>query len=100
MRNSQDLTGARWRKSTYSGGTRGECVEVAHLTPHIAVRDPKNPGRGALTVTPQAFAAFVAAAATGVLDQGRCGWGGPVTRRGRPGRPARPAPARRPPPSA
>ncbi|MFJ2831317.1 DUF397 domain-containing protein [Streptomyces sp. NPDC087263] len=36
--------------------------------PHIAVRDSKNPAHGALTVTPEAFAAFVAAAVTGVPD--------------------------------
>ena len=91
MRNNQDLTGVRWRKSSYSGGTGGECVEcaplgaaawtkstysgdtggecleVARLAPHIAVRDSKNPAHGALTVTPEAFSAFVAAAATGTL---------------------------------
>jgi hypothetical protein len=59
---------ADWRKSSYSSDTGGDCVEVADLTPHIAVRDSKNPGHGALTVTPEAFAVFVAAAATGVLD--------------------------------
>ncbi|MFJ4832460.1 DUF397 domain-containing protein [Streptomyces sp. NPDC088747] len=54
---------AAWRKSSYSGDTGGDCVEVADLTPHIAVRDSKNPAHGALTVTPEAFGAFVTAAA-------------------------------------
>ncbi|MFJ5534263.1 DUF397 domain-containing protein [Streptomyces sp. NPDC093261] len=63
MQTNQDLTGARWRKSSYSGGTGGECIEVADLTPHIAIRDSKNPQAGALAVTPHAFAAFVMAAA-------------------------------------
>ncbi|MFD5627913.1 DUF397 domain-containing protein [Streptomyces sp. NPDC127072] len=67
MRNSQILTEAPWRKSSYSGGTGGECVEVADLTPHIAVRDSKNPAHGALTVTPEAFGAFVTAAAEGAF---------------------------------
>ncbi|WP_328770218.1 DUF397 domain-containing protein [Streptomyces sp. NBC_00286] len=53
------MTNTRWRKSSYSGNTGGECVEVADLTPHIAVRDSKNPEAGAFTVTPDAFAAFV-----------------------------------------
>ncbi|WP_033320436.1 DUF397 domain-containing protein [Streptomyces yerevanensis] len=53
------LGNAEWRKSTYSGTSGGECVEVAGLTPHIAVRDSKNPEGGAFTVTPDAFSAFV-----------------------------------------
>ena len=50
---------ATWRKSSYSGSTGGECVEVADLTPHIVVRDSKDPGVGALMLTPEAFVAFV-----------------------------------------
>ncbi|MGW1714440.1 DUF397 domain-containing protein [Streptomyces sp. NPDC002156] len=50
---------AAWRKSSYSGNTGGDCVEVAPLTPHIAVRDSKAPDLGALTLTPEAFAALV-----------------------------------------
>ncbi|NEC84690.1 DUF397 domain-containing protein [Streptomyces sp. SID12501] len=54
---------AAWRKSSYSGSNGGECVEVAPLTPHIAIRDSKAPDLGALTLTPEAFAAFVGATA-------------------------------------
>ncbi|MER7573898.1 DUF397 domain-containing protein [Streptomyces sp. NPDC126514] len=68
MQNSQDLTGAQWRKSTYSGGTGGECIEVADLTPRIAIRDSKNPAHGTLTVTPESFARFVAATTAGAFD--------------------------------
>lgn len=53
------LGGAAWRKSSYSGNTGGECVEVAPLTPHIAVRDSKNPEVGTLTLSPEAYVAFV-----------------------------------------
>ncbi|MDN0194108.1 DUF397 domain-containing protein [Streptomyces sp. S.PNR 29] len=60
MGTNPNLTGAIWRKSSHSGDTGGECVEVADLTPHIAIRDSKNPGVGVLTVTPGTFAAFVA----------------------------------------
>ncbi|MBZ9640659.1 MULTISPECIES: DUF397 domain-containing protein [unclassified Streptomyces] len=67
MQNSQNLTGAQWRKSSYSGGTGGECVEVAHLTPHTAIRDSKNPTHGALTVTSESFARFISATAAGVF---------------------------------
>ncbi|QKZ20032.1 DUF397 domain-containing protein [Streptomyces chartreusis] len=54
-----------WRKSSYSGNTGGECVEVAELTPRIAVRDSKNPGVGTVTLTPEAYTAFVAFVAEG-----------------------------------
>ena len=52
---------AAWRKSSYSSDTGGDCVEIAPLTPHIAIRDSKAPDLGALTLTPEAFAAFVGA---------------------------------------
>ena len=53
------LGGAAWRKSSYSGSNGGDCVEVADLTPHIAVRDSKNPEVGTLTLSPEAYVAFV-----------------------------------------
>ncbi|MEU6909385.1 DUF397 domain-containing protein [Streptomyces coeruleorubidus] len=60
MGSSQNLTNTRWRKSSYSGNTGGDCVEVADLgTPGVAVRDSKNPEAGILTVSPEAYAAFV-----------------------------------------
>ncbi|MFD5011170.1 DUF397 domain-containing protein [Streptomyces chartreusis] len=55
----------RWLKSSYSGSTGGECVEVADLTPRMAVRDSKNPGVGTVTLTPEAYTAFVAFVAEG-----------------------------------
>lgn len=37
-----DLSGARWRKSTYSNGDGGNCVEVAYGLPGaVPVRDSK-----------------------------------------------------------
>lgn len=41
--NALDLMSARWRKSSRSGDTGGECVEVAGLPGMIAVRDSKAP---------------------------------------------------------
>ena len=39
-----DLTRATWRKSTYSNGTGGDCVEVADMPGgRHALRDSKNP---------------------------------------------------------
>ncbi|MFC9844079.1 DUF397 domain-containing protein [Streptomyces sp. NPDC060223] len=57
------LATAEWRKSSYSGSSGGECLEVADLTPHIALRDSKNPAAGVFTVSPAAFSAFVGYAA-------------------------------------
>ncbi|MEU7037836.1 DUF397 domain-containing protein [Streptomyces sp. NPDC046237] len=58
---------AAWRKSSYSGPTGGECVEVADLDAHVAVRDSKNPQGPAFLVAPAAFAVFVTATAEGLL---------------------------------
>jgi hypothetical protein len=63
---SDTLTSARWRKSTYSGGDGGDCVEVAdNLTGIVPVRDSKDPEGPALTFSPAAWTAFVAATAAG-----------------------------------
>lgn len=59
------LGAAAWRKSSYSGDTGGECIEVADLSAHVAVRDSKNPAGPVFLATPAAFTAFVAAAAEG-----------------------------------
>ncbi|WP_242901176.1 DUF397 domain-containing protein [Actinomadura terrae] len=48
-----------WRKSSYSGGTGGECVELTHLRGSVAVRDSKDPGGPTLVVSRDDFAALV-----------------------------------------
>jgi len=68
MGSNLDLTRARWRRSSYSGSSGGECIEVAALTPHIALRDSKNPDAGVFSISPETFAAFVTAAAEGRLN--------------------------------
>jgi hypothetical protein len=56
-----ELTGARWRKSTRSNGTGGNCVEVADNLPGVvAVRDSKDRDGAVLAFEPQAWRAFVA----------------------------------------
>jgi Domain of unknown function (DUF397) len=48
-----DLSGAVWRKASLSGGSGGNCIEVAATCPGIvAVRDSKNPTNAALVVNP------------------------------------------------
>ncbi len=80
-----DLTGAVWRKSSYSAGNGGNCVEVAEVwrkssysasnggdcvevaaapPAAVAVRDSKDPGGPRLIFTPAAWAAFTTAIRT------------------------------------
>ncbi len=55
-----DLTGAIWRKSSRSGSTGGNCVEVAdNLSGVVGVRDSKDPTGPALVFGPEAWRAFV-----------------------------------------
>jgi hypothetical protein len=51
---------ARWRKSTYSNGDGGNCVEVADGVPGVVpVRDSKVTGGPVVVVGAGAWAAFV-----------------------------------------
>lgn len=83
-----DLTGAVWRKSSYSAGNGGNCIEVAEVwrkSSHsasnggacvevarprpaaVAVRDSKDPDGPKLIFTPDAWSAFTASIRTGTL---------------------------------
>jgi len=56
-----DLSRAEWRKSTYSNGNGGACVEVARNLPGVvAVRDSKDPSGPALVFSPGDWKAFLA----------------------------------------
>ncbi|ABP56891.1 DUF397 domain-containing protein [Salinispora tropica] len=56
-----NLSNARWKKSTRSGTSGGECIEVAGNLPGIVgVRDSKDPTGPALVFGPRAWSAFVA----------------------------------------
>lgn len=63
------LDGATWRKSSYSGDTGGECIEYAQAQCNgtVMVRDSKNPAGPLFTVTEAAFTRFVRATANGDL---------------------------------
>jgi hypothetical protein len=69
-----DLSRATWRKSSYSNGTGGSCVEIAVFTPTagnehaIAVRDSKDPDGPALTVTARQWRELTAAIKAHELD--------------------------------
>jgi hypothetical protein len=50
-----------WRKSSYSGGDNGSCLEVADGLPGaVPVRDSKDPQGPALVFASSAWASFVA----------------------------------------
>ncbi|MCZ0989326.1 DUF397 domain-containing protein [Streptomyces diastatochromogenes] len=49
-----------WQKSSFSGGGEGnDCVEIADLDTHIAIRDSKTPARATLTFPTAAFTPFI-----------------------------------------
>ncbi|MBP0458752.1 DUF397 domain-containing protein [Streptomyces montanisoli] len=54
-----DTATASWRKSSYSNGAGGDCVEVADLPEVVPVRDSKNPAGPALLIPNSAWDAFV-----------------------------------------
>jgi hypothetical protein len=68
-----DLSRAEWRKSSYSNGTGGSCVETAALRGNdsplvVAVRDSKDPNGPALTFTGREWQSLVTTIKAGRLD--------------------------------
>ncbi len=64
-----DLKRALWRKSSYSGGNGGACVEVAALPDgSLAVRDSKDPGGPNLAFVADEWLAFTAGVKAGEFD--------------------------------
>lgn len=56
-----------WRKSTYSSGNGGECVEVGSLSRAVFVRDTKDHGAGpVLAMSPIAWRRFAAVAGSAI----------------------------------
>jgi hypothetical protein len=57
-----DLTGARWRKSSFSSGDGDDnCVEVAFVGPAAALRDSKNVAGPVLLIPHTAWSALTTA---------------------------------------
>jgi hypothetical protein len=64
MSDAAGLTAARWVKSTRSGPTGGNCVEIACLgDDRVAVRNSRHPAGPALLFRREQWAVFVAATA-------------------------------------
>lgn len=55
-----DHEDARWFKSSYSGGSGTECVEVAELGASVGVRDSKQAQGPHIAVYHDAWAGFIA----------------------------------------
>ncbi|QKV92109.1 DUF397 domain-containing protein [Streptomyces sp. NA02950] len=49
-----------WRKSSYSSGSEGDCVEVATCPGTVHVRDSKDKAGAQLAFSPTEWASFVA----------------------------------------
>jgi Domain of unknown function (DUF397) len=64
-----DLAQAEWRKSSYSNGNGGACVEVARNLPGaVAIRDSKDPDGPALAFAADQWQAFTARVKAGRSD--------------------------------
>jgi hypothetical protein len=59
-----ELAGARWRKSSHSGGGN-DCVEVAFVADGAALRDSKDPEGGAFRLPASGWRGLLAAVRTG-----------------------------------
>ncbi|MER6212725.1 DUF397 domain-containing protein [Streptomyces sp. NPDC001674] len=60
--NGAEFGAVLWRKSSYSSGDGGNCVEVADgVTGIVPVRDSKRPGGPVVVHSAAAWAPFVAA---------------------------------------
>ncbi|WP_407550144.1 DUF397 domain-containing protein [Streptomyces sp. Pv4-95] len=60
MRTTADLNAATWRKSSYSNGDGGTCLEVVDNFPgHVPVRDSKHPHGPALLIPHDSWTAFI-----------------------------------------
>lgn len=68
MSTRHDLSAAVWRKSSYSDGQGGSCVEVADGFPGmVPVRDSKIPGGPAVIIRNIGWSAFVTAVSNGSI---------------------------------
>jgi hypothetical protein len=64
-----DVTRAVWRKSSYSSGNGGACVEIAcNLPGVVAVRDSKDPDGPNLAFAPDEWRAFTAGVKAGKFE--------------------------------
>ena len=56
---NKDLASARWRKSSYSGGSGGNCVEVARMGDVVVIWHSQEPGGPVVAFTRGEWEAFL-----------------------------------------
>ncbi|MET8174519.1 DUF397 domain-containing protein [Streptomyces clavifer] len=61
-------TSGRWRKSSYSGASGAECLEVALGHPIVPVRDSKAPHGPVIAFSAPRWTTFVTAVVEGQFD--------------------------------
>jgi uncharacterized protein DUF397 len=59
----------QWRKSSYSGGNSGQCVEVAFTGEAVGIRDSKDPHGPRLVVAASVFHSLVMQLKTNALGR-------------------------------
>ncbi|WP_327295469.1 MULTISPECIES: DUF397 domain-containing protein [unclassified Streptomyces] len=65
---SLDLSITKWRKSSYSNSTGGDCIEVGDgCATVVPVRDSKNPDGQVLAFAVGGWASFVSAVKSGEI---------------------------------
>jgi Domain of unknown function (DUF397) len=64
-----NLSNARWLKSSYSTGASGNCVEVATMRTEVGVRDSKDRSGPALLFGAVSWSAFVVGVRSGQFDR-------------------------------
>ncbi|MEV7027250.1 DUF397 domain-containing protein [Kitasatospora sp. NPDC093558] len=65
-----ELNATLWRKSSYSGGNGGDCIEVAPGFPGLVpVRDSKDPQGPALVFPAAAWASFLSGVRVGDFSE-------------------------------
>jgi hypothetical protein len=63
----QALAFTTWRKSSYSGGEGGQCIELADLDSAVGIRDSKNISRPALVIRRRDLSVLLARVKSGDL---------------------------------
>jgi hypothetical protein len=63
-----ESSGMNWRKSSYSGGNGGSCVEARNDNHAVQVRDTTNRDGGTLAFTTKAWKAFTAKVKASLAD--------------------------------
>ncbi|WP_414937387.1 DUF397 domain-containing protein [Amycolatopsis sp. cmx-11-51] len=69
MTPNDDLSQARWRKSSHSGGGN-DCVEVAFTGSGAALRDSKDPDGGSFRLSSSAWRGLLGAVRPSGTDHG------------------------------